>query len=573
MRVFAPIARPSRRHVGAALLPLAMLGLSSCLDLNPNVEACSVTVAPTNITVPVNGRQPIVGTAFDCKGNSIRNKKISYSTASPSIATVADDGSVIGISVGQTTVTATANKGSATAQVTVTPEMVATVTVNPPSVTLRSTNTRTFTTVLRTAAGNIITKPVRWSSSNTAIARVDANGVVTADRPGQVQIVAEVDQMLGSSTVTVTEIPIASCSLSPLTQKVTVNGATQPTLVIRDSTQAILPQTGRAITWTSSNEVVAGVNGSGLVSARKAGTAKITAISSENPTVNCETTVEVVEARVDRVVIVPRAGVLRIGVPRALGVTVVDSVNNVLSGRIINWTSVNPAIGTVSNAGVLTGHSVGTARFAVNVEGVVDTVVFSVTKVPVAQVRINPLQVNLEQGQSFPLSAIVTDSTGATVTDRPVEWLSSDPTKATVSQTGLVQTLASGSVTITAVSENSSGQSIVNILLVPVDTIQAPLTFTLVRGATLGFTITIYDRNGTEVRGRPIALSSSRPDIASVPSVVTTSTVPVQALSVGETVITLRAVNASFQGEGKPSFVRVIVTAPPTNPDRPPKNP
>ncbi|MEO7522104.1 MAG: Ig-like domain-containing protein, partial [Gemmatimonas sp.] len=150
MRVFAPIARPSLRRAGAAaVLSLAGLGLSSCLDLNPNVEACTVTVAPTIISVPVNGRQPIVGTAFDCKGNSIRDKKISFSTANPAIATVAQDGSVIGISVGQTSISATANKGSATAQVTVTPEVVSSVAINPPSVTLRVTNSRTFQAVLR----------------------------------------------------------------------------------------------------------------------------------------------------------------------------------------------------------------------------------------------------------------------------------------------------------------------------------------------------------------------------------------------------------------------------------------
>jgi uncharacterized protein YjdB len=562
MRVAAPMNRFSR-PLGGVLLATAMLGLTSCLDLNPNTEACSVTIAPTNISVPVNGRQQTTGTAFDCKGNSIKDKKISYSTANAAIATVAQDGSVIGISVGQTSVTATANKGSATAQVTVTPEVVSTVSINPPSITLRVTNSRTFQAVLRNAGGTIITKPVQWSSGNTGVATVSQTGVVTAVRPGQVQIVAEVDQVLGASTVTVTEIPITACSLSPATQKVTVNGQVQPTLTIRDSTGAILEKSGRAITWQSDNEVVATVNATGLVTTRRAGTAKITALSSENPAVSCATSVEAVDARVDKVVILQPNLTLRLGLPRGMGVLVLDSAGNQITGRQVFWTSVNPTIANITPAGVVTGTALGAARIAVRVDAAVDTSSVLVTKIPVASVRLFPLQLNLEQGTSQQLVPTVTDSVGTVVTDRPIEWLSSDPTKARVSTTGVVTTLNVGTVNIDAVSENAVGRSTVNILLVPVDTILAPTTFTIIRGNTLGFTITVFDRNGVEVRGRPISLVSSRPDIAQVTQeFINGSTVQVQALQVGETLITIRAVNASGNQEGKASIVRVTVVPP-----------
>lgn len=559
MRVFAHTSRLAQLPTRAALVGLAALGLTSCLDLNPNTEACSVTVAPTNITVPVNGRQPIIGTAFDCKGNSIKDKKISYSTANPAIATVAQDGSVIGISVGQTSVTATANKGSATAQVTVTPEVAATVQINPPSITLRKTNTRSLSAVVRNAAGTTIAKTVRWTSSNTAIASVDQNGLVTANLPGVVDIVAEADQVFGTSRVTITEIPIASCSLSPATQKITVTAKAQPVLTLRDSTQAVLSGL-RAITWQSDNEVVATVNQNGLVTAISPGTAKITALSTENPTVSCFASVEAVNARVKEVVIQQRNLVLRLGLPRGMAVAVLDSANNTLANRIVTWTSVTPSIVNVTPAGVVTGISLGTGRIAVNVEGVTDTVSVVVTKIPVASVRLFPLQLNLEQGQSQQITPTVTDSAGTIVTDRDIEWLSSDPTKATVSATGRVTTLSPGTVTIDAVSENASGRAVVNILFVPVDTIVAPETYTIKAGNTLGFTITVFDRNGTEVRGRPISLVSSRPDIASVDIFTNNSTVTIRALQPGETILTLRAVNASNQAEGKPTFVRVTVT-------------
>jgi uncharacterized protein YjdB len=266
---------------------------------------------------------------------------------------------------------------------------------------------------------------------------------------------------------------------------------------------------------------------------------------------------------VDKVVILQPNLTLRLGLPRGMGVLVLDSAGNQITGRQVFWTSVNPTIANITPAGVVTGTALGAARIAVRVDAAVDTSSVLVTKIPVASVRLFPLQLNLEQGTSQQLVPTVTDSVGTVVTDRPIEWLSSDPTKARVSTTGVVTTLNVGTVNIDAVSENAVGRSTVNILLVPVDTILAPTTFTIIRGNTLGFTITVFDRNGVEVRGRPISLVSSRPDIAQVTQeFINGSTVQVQALQVGETLITIRAVNASGNQEGKASIVRVTVVPP-----------
>lgn len=560
MRVFATIARVPRRRLGAVVLALSGFGLAGCLDLGPT-KACSVTIAPTNITVAVNGRQPVVGTAFDCKGKSIRDKKISFSTDNASIATVSDDGNVIGISVGQTTVSANANDQKATAQVTVTAELVTAVVVNPPTATLRVGNVRTFTAQLRNVSGTPITKPVRWSSSNTAFATVDQNGVVTAVSPGQVQIVAEADQVLGGAVVTVTLLPVGSCSVSPLTQRVAVGQQSQTTVTVRDTANGIL--LNRPINWTSDNEIIATVNQNGVISARRAGTARITAATAESPTVSCgTTTVEAFDVPVNRVFINQQFGTLRIGIPRLLTAVALDSVQGVLAGRIITWTSLTPTIASITQLGIVTGSALGTARIEARTEGKADTVSFQVTKIPVGTVTVSPLQQTVLEGGFAQFSALVRDSTGATVTDRPLEWLTSNPGLATVDQNGRARGVSQGTVVISATSEGLGGSAQLFVQLVPVDTIIAPPTFTLVRGATLGFTISVRDANGNEVRNRVIAAISDRPDIAQVAPFIQTTTVAVQAVAAGQAVITLRAVNANGQAEGKATVVRVTVTPP-----------
>jgi uncharacterized protein YjdB len=560
MRVFAPLARVPRRRLGALALMLTGAGLTGCLDLGPE-KACSVTIAPTNVTVAVNGRQAIVGTAFDCAGKSIRNKKISFSTANASVATVSEDGFVIGISVGQTTVSANANDQSATAQVTVTPELVASVVVNPPAATLRVGNTRIFTAQLRNSSGTAVVKPIQWTSSNTTVATVTQNGTVTAVGPGQAQIVAEADQVIGGSVVTVTLLPVGSCAVSPLTQRIPVGQQAQTTVTVRDTASGIL--LNRPINWASDNEIIATVNQNGVITARRAGTARITATTAESPTVSCgTTTVEAFDVPVDKILISQRTGSLRIGIPRLLSAAVLDSDNNVLN-RPVTWTSLTPGIATITSLGLVTGNALGTARIEARLEGKADTVSFQVTRIPVGTVTVSPLQNTVREGEFAQFAALVRDSTGATVTDRPVEWLTNNPNLATVDANGRATAISQGSVVISATSEERGGSAQLFILLVPVDTIIAPPTFTLARGTTSGFTIILRNANGAEVRNRTVGAVSEQPAIAQVPSFIQSTTVSVQAFAVGETNITLRAFNATTgQAEGKATVVRVIVTAP-----------
>lgn len=574
MRVLAPIPRfrTTRRALATSL---ALLGLSGCLNLNPIPQACTVSLAPASLTMRVNAVSAVVATAFDCDGNSILNKKISFSSSNALVATVTAQGNVIAVSVGSATITAEANDKSATVQVTVTPETAANVTITPSVLTLRRTNTRQLTVALRNQQNVIITgRPIRWSSSNSSILSIDQSGLVTALTPGTVVVAAEADQTVGTAQISVTEIPIGSCSLSPTSSKVTVSQTVQPTLVLRDTANNVIPSQGRPIVWLSNNESVAGVSTTGLVVTRRAGTATITASPAENAQVSCAASVEVVEPRIVQTVIQQRFGSLRLGIPRGFSVALLDSTNSVVPpGRVTTWSTNTPTVVSVTPAGIATGLSLGTARVIATAEGVADTVTLSVTNVPVTTVVVSPLQVSLFEGQTVQLRAVVTDSTGRDVTDRVVEWITSDPTRATVSSTGLVTAIAAGGVSIGASSEGRVGQSSILILTTPVDTIATASSFTVERGQTSAFAITLLDNRGNVLRNRNVVVTSNTPGVALGATNPQSTLVSVSGLTVGTATLTLQAVNSNNQNEGRASRVTITVTNPALPPATPVKTP
>ena len=565
MRVSAPIANiraTLNATLRASTTTLALIGLAGCLDLKTTADACSISVAPATLTLPVNGASSIVGTAFDCKGNSIRNKKISYSSSNTAVATVTTEGNVIAVGIGGASVSAVADGKSASVQVTVTPETAANVTVTPSTLTLRRTNTRQLTATARNNQNTIITgRTFRWGSSNSSIVSVDQNGLLTALTPGTVVITAEADQTTGSASVTVTEIPIGSCSLAPTTSKLTVSQSVVQAVTLRDTANNVISSLGRNIAWTSDNEIAATVSGSGVVTARKAGTARITASPVENTQASCSATVEAVDARIVAAVISPKPTTLRRGVARQFSVALFDSAGGAIpAGRTITWRSVTPATASVSANGLVTGVALGAARIAVNAEGAVDTVSFSISNIPVATVRLSPLSPSVVQGGTVQLNATIEDSTGTVVTDRLVDWTSSDPTRATVSATGRVTTTAPGTVTITATSETRSGTAQVTIQPIPVDTIVASNYTVPLNTATKQFSFQLQDASGSPLFNRNLNLSNSNPGVATGTVNAATQVITVQAFTAGTTTFTLRALNSNNQPEGKTTTVTVTIT-------------
>lgn len=558
----------SRRIAAFTSLIAAFGALSACDGFKKTPDACSVQIAPRDLTVPVNSTVTVVGTAFDCDGNSIKNKTVKFSSSNPAVASVTPTGGVIGVAVGTATISAVANGKSGDAIVTVTPEKLTTVTTTPTTSTLRRNQTLQMTAVGKNAIGTVVPGiTFQWASSNSSIGAVDNNGKVTAISPGVVNITATSDGQTGTSQITVTEVLIGSCTLTPASQKVTVGNQIVYTLALKDSAGNALSSIGRPINWTSDNNLIAIVNANGVVQGVKAGTAKITATDATNAAISCNANAEVVDARIAFVNITPIGANLRLGGQRQFAVAILDSNRTPLSvvGRTISWKNVTPNIATVSASGIVVPIALGSGRVAVDAEGAVDTVNFSVTKIPVASITLSPLQQQVVEGGFAQFTPTVRDSADNVVTDRTIDWLSSNTTIATVSSTGRVTTTAPGTVTITANSEGRTGTATLNITPVPVDTIfltQSQLTLTRpspTGTATGAFSIDLRDAANRQLRNRTVIVTSEQPSIAVGTANAAATSVTVQGLTAGSTTLTIQAVNASGQNEGKASKIVITV--------------
>lgn len=260
---------------------------------------------------------------------------------------------------------------------------VASLTLSQTSASVQVGGTVTLTATPKDASGNVVSgQTVTWSSDASGVASVNSStGVVTGVAPGTATITAAVGGAKAQATITVTPVPVASVTVAPasagllfLVQDSVTLGRTQLTATTRDAAGATLA--GRVVTWGSSNNNVATVDGSGLVKATGAGSATITA-TSEGQKTSIPVTVTV--PPVAQVVVTPSAPSIRVGEAVTFDVQKRDAAGNVLVSRFVT-VFVSPAQGVVSvNGNVATGVAPGTATITYQSEGVGGSATVTVT--------------------------------------------------------------------------------------------------------------------------------------------------------------------------------------------------
>jgi len=214
------------------------------------------------------------------------------------------------------------------------------------------------------------------------------------------------------------------------------------------------------VKWTSSNEAVVTVDAAGKLTAKAAGKAIITAITSDGNVMYCIVTVE--NIKVSKITITTTtSNKIATGKKVTLKATVTPS-NAYNKG--VTWKSSNTKIATVSSSGVVTtkkkmgGKTVTITATAKDGSGKKASYKIYVKKGIVKKVYISGVK-SVKAGKKLYLKGKTSASSGA---NRTLKWSSSNTKYAKVSSKGTVTTYKAGkkkSVKITARAVDGSGKS------------------------------------------------------------------------------------------------------------------
>lgn len=245
--------------------------------------------------------------------------------------------------------------------------------------------------------------------------------------------------------------------------------------------------------WSSTSPATATVSESGVINALAVGeTTLIATIGGKQG----RHTITVIPPPIARIVLDPPAFRMLRGSTRQLYAVAFDVKARELTERRIVFTSSDVTKATVTPDGLVTAIAAGGATIVATGERITSASALTVTTTPdsVATVTVSPAVKALKIGETVQLAATLRDSTDKILAPRPVEWaLTGAPgnNAATVSPTGLVTALATGTVIIEAFSEGQHG----SVTIIVGDNVDESIKVSFARPAEnelIGDTLLVY---------------------------------------------------------------------------------
>ena len=263
---------------GSATITAAVGSVQNTATVTVLAPVATIDLAPATATIIIGGTSQLTATLKDASGNVLTDRTITWTSDADLVASVSPSGLVTSKSVGTANVTATVEGKSATAKITITPVPVASVAITPATSSLVIGGSVQLSATTKDAGGNTLSgRAIGWTSSDQSVATVDGNGLVTAKAVGSATITATSETKTATAAITVTVAPVATVAVAPASVTVLQGNTTQLTATTSDASGHVL--TGRTVTWSSSDQSKATVDGNGLVTGVSYGKVTITATS------------------------------------------------------------------------------------------------------------------------------------------------------------------------------------------------------------------------------------------------------------------------------------------------------
>ncbi len=302
-----------------------------------------------------------------------------------------------------------------------------------------------FTQALQ--AAGLTVKSTTYSSDKETVAKVSADGTITAVAEGTAKITTKIvlsddKEKVLTTTVTVEKktvvVPVRGITLSK-TNLTLAPGKSETLKVTFNPSNA----TNKGLTWKTSNDKVATVV-NGKVTAKKAGKATITVTTKDGGfKKTCQVTVKIPVKSVSL-----NKAKLTLGAKEKFTLKATVKPNNATSKKV-SWNSSNKKVATVSSKGVVTTKKTGKVTITAKADGKSKKCTITVKKAP-NKITLNAKRKILKKGKTFKIKAKLPKNTAS----YKITYKTSNKKVATVSASGKVTAKKKGKATITVTTFN-----------------------------------------------------------------------------------------------------------------------
>ena len=330
---------------GTAIISATVEGKKAeCKVTVDYIHVSSIGISQANATFYIG--ESLTLTA-ELKPSNVTYNTIEWVSSDNNVVTVSENGRVTAVGKGEATVTAKSDGKEATCHFTVLVPLTG-LSFDQSSMELFNGASATLT-VIKSPSDATLRGEIVWKSSDTSVATINADGLVTAIAKGSAKITASVDGCTAECAVSVLA-SVTGISISQASATINKGSSIQLSYTVLPAGATIQGQ----VSWASSNTSVATVDSQGKVKAVGAGTADIT-VSLEGFTATCKVTVTV---PVSSITLNQGPLKLKQNETAQLVATVGPEDAN---DKTVTWSSSDTSIATVDSTGLVKALKEGTA--------------------------------------------------------------------------------------------------------------------------------------------------------------------------------------------------------------------
>ena len=380
---------------------------------------------------------------------------VTWKSSNTKVATVDSSGNVTAVGNGTCKITATTTDGynkSGSSDVTVD---IKAESINLDKTSLDITNLGVKEKLKADVSPSFstINRPVKWSSSDTNVAKVDSSGNVTSVGGGICKITATTADGTNLSASCDVSVGIKVQSINFNISRYTISDTAQSPLfkpVISPSNA-----TKKGVTWSSSNTNVATVSSSGVIKAVSNGTCKITATTTDGTNLSASMDI-IVDIKAKSISFSSTSYKItdKAQTPSFTPKILPENTAN----KNVTWKSSDTSIATVSSSGVIKAVSNGTCKIiatttdGTNLSASMDVIV----DIKAKSVALDKTSMQITSQNSInKLVATVTP----TQANQKVSWSSSNGNIATVDSKGRVKAVSNGKCKIIATTTDGTNRT------------------------------------------------------------------------------------------------------------------
>ena len=442
--------RVTPRAVGSCTITaITGNGKTATCNLTVSAQPTSVRINESNsgiaITLQIGKSKQLTTTVLPANAYTT----YTWESSNTDVVRVDENGKITGVAVGTSEVTVRTANGKQDKRVIICGEVPTGISVSRSELTM---NLEEQTELYAILESDYAVSDIVWTyeTNGTISAYVDArtgNLVVKSLKAGRSIITVNTDNGLTAECV-VNVIPsVKSIVITNIPQPIKMNPGDKVRI-----TRKVTPSSVQSVyTWTSSNENVAAVDATGLVSANAVGNTTITVTAENGVKASCQ--VEVCPLP-DSIAL--DKSTLSLKNNETYTFEKILSPENAYSPSY-TWKSSNTNIATVDAYGKVMGRDTGTAVITVTTKnGKTASCTVDVVAVPLSVTFAENTSYWLREGETGNLTPKLTPAGAVT----EFTWASSDTSIATVDADGTIHAIKQGSVTISVETSNGKKASL-----------------------------------------------------------------------------------------------------------------